>query len=117
MAAGHPLNVRVCHCRLCQKATGQAFFARAQFPRAAVRIEGETAAFHSSPDLARRFCPRCGTSLFAERTSRPDLLSVTLGSLDAPDALKPEVQIWTSRRICWVETLDGIEAFPEGPPG
>ena len=116
-AAGEPLNVRICHCRLCQKATGQAFFARAMFASDAVSIAGETAGFHSSEDLERRFCPRCGTGLFAQRRSRQEVISITLGSFDDPGGLKPEVQIWTSRRIGWVETLDDIPGHGEGPPG
>ncbi len=116
-ARGEPINVRLCHCRLCQKATGQAFFARALFPRDQVRIEGETTGFQSSEDLERRFCPRCGTGLFAQRASTPERISITLASLDDPDALKPEAQIWTSRRIGWVEDLGGIAEFDEFPPG
>ena len=114
---GEPINVRLCHCRLCQKATGQAFFARALFPRDQVQIEGETAGFRSSEDLERRFCPKCGTGVFAGRISTPERISVTLASLDEPDALKPEAQIWTSRRIGWVESLGGITEFDEFPPG
>lgn len=116
-ARGDPLNVRVCHCRLCQKATGQPFFARALYPLDQVTIQGETAGYHSSPDLERRFCPRCGTGLFAQRASTPDRISITLASFDDTDALKPEVQIWTSRRIGWVEELDGLPSHEEGPPG
>ena len=116
-ARGEPINVRLCHCRLCQKATGQPFFARALFLRDQVRIEGETAGFHSSEDLERRFCPKCGTGVFAGRTSAPDRIAVTLASLDDPDALKPQAQIWTSRRIGWVESLGGIAEFDEFPPG
>ena len=115
-ASGEPLNVRICHCRLCRKATGQAFFARAMFPSDSVRIEGGTAGFKSSEDLERRFCPKCGTGLFAQRRSRPDAISITLGSFDEPDALKPEIQIWTSQRIGWVEALDEIPSDAEGPP-
>ena len=115
--SGAPINVRVCHCRLCQKASGQPFFARALYPRDQVEIEGETAGFRSSADLERRFCPRCGTGLFAARVSAPDRFAVTLATLDDPGALEPEVQIWTSRRIGWVERLDEVPAFPEFPPG
>ena len=115
-ASGEPLNVRICHCRLCRKATGQPFFARAMFPSDSVRIEGGTAGFKSSDDLERRFCPKCGTGLFAQRRSRPDAISITLGSFDEPDALKPEIQIWTSGRIGWVNHLGALAEYPEGPP-
>ncbi len=111
-----PLNVRICHCRLCQKATGQPFFARAIFPRDAVTIQGETQAFKSSEDLERRFCATCGTSLFAGRISAPERMAVTLATLDDPSALAPDAQFWTSSRIAWVEDLGSIAAFEEWPP-
>jgi len=111
-----PANVRICHCRLCQKATGCAFFARAIFPRDAVSIEGSTQAYASSEDLRRLFCPSCGTAVFAERLSRPGFLSVTLASLDAPERLPPTMHIWVSRKIPWVVLNDGLPQFPEGAP-
>ncbi len=116
-ATGEPLNVRLCHCRLCQKATGQAFFARAMYPVEKVTITGETRRFASSEHVERLFCPQCGSGVFAQRASRRDLIAITLGSLDDPDALKPEVQIWTSSRIGWVETLGEIPGYPEWPEG
>ena len=111
-----PLNVRICHCRLCQQATGQPFFARAIFPRDAVAIEGDTRAFRSSPDLERRFCATCGTSLFAGRLSAPQRMAVTLASLDDPQALPPDAQFWTSSRIAWVADLGSIPDFEAWPP-
>ena len=35
-----PLNVRVCHCHRCQKATGAAFYARVMVPLAGLTIDG-----------------------------------------------------------------------------
>ena len=39
---GEPLNVRICHCRNCQKAMGSPFFARALFDQLARTVEGDT---------------------------------------------------------------------------
>ena len=41
-AEGEPINVRVCHCRLCQKSMGGPFFARALFDQKNLKLEGPT---------------------------------------------------------------------------
>ena len=66
---GEPLNVRICHCRNCQKAMGSPFFARALFDQRALTVEGETARYPSSEALDRVFCKKCGTRLFSRRTN------------------------------------------------
>jgi hypothetical protein len=63
-----------------------------------VTIEGETRAW-----AGRSFCPRCGSSFFAESG---DEIEVHLGSLDAPDQLTPTYESWTIRRETW------LPAFP-----
>ena len=68
-AEGEPLNVRICHCRNCQKAMGSPFFARALFDQRALSVEGDTARFPSSEALDRVFCKVCGTRLFSRRTN------------------------------------------------
>jgi hypothetical protein len=110
-AAGEPLNVRVCHCRICQRATGQTFFARAVYSRGAVKIDGPTKAYHSTPELARHFCPRCGTPIFAFRKDA-DVVAVALGTLDEPGALLPEANIFTATEIPWLSSADSLPKFP-----
>ncbi len=52
-----PVNERVCHCRLCQKAVGAPFNARLLFRRDQVTIEGPAATHLSSSEIKRGFCP------------------------------------------------------------
>ncbi|MGY4336822.1 hypothetical protein ACVWW3_001728 [Bradyrhizobium sp. LM2.9] len=61
-AEGEPLNVRICHCRMCQKAMGSPYFVRAQFDQRALTIEGDTARYASSENIDRVFCKRCGNA-------------------------------------------------------
>ncbi len=114
-ASGAPLNERVCHCRLCQKAVGAAFNARLLFRAEAVATTGTVAWFASSAALDRGFCPRCGTTLFSARPAA-GLIGVTAGSLDDPSLFSPAMHIWTSSRQPWLELADGLPAYLEAAP-
>ncbi len=94
VASGDPYRVGICHCLDCRKHHGALFFAAAIFPEEAVAVEGETRDFEG-----RSFCPRCGSSVFARSE---DEIEVNLGSLDAPDQLRPTYECWTVRRESWL---------------
>ena len=113
--AGAPLNVRVCHCRICQKAMGSPYFARALFSHDALTITGETASYSSSSELNRMFCPHCGTRLFSWRTSRP-VVGVALAAFDDRNAFAPTEHIWVSEKIDWVRIDDGLPQYQETVP-
>ncbi len=93
-ASGHPYRVGLCHCLDCRKHHGTLFYASAVFPEDAVTITGQTRDY-----LGRFFCPRCGSSVFA-RTKEE--VEVHVGSLDAPDQLKPTYECWVVRRESWL---------------
>lgn len=115
-ARGAPTNVLMCHCRLCQRAMGSPFFARALYPVAQVTVTGRTGRYPSSPELNRVFCPTCGTRLFAERPAATRMgIAITL--FDEPDALPPECHIMVAYKIGWVRIEDGLPQYPELPPG
>jgi len=113
-AEGEPLNVRVCHCRNCQKAMGSPFLARALFPQDALTVTGETARYSTSEHLDRVFCPRCGTRLFSWR-SNGTAAGVALATFDDRNAFAPSDHIWVSEKMDWVCLDDGLPQYPEGP--
>jgi len=103
VAQGPPLRAGICHCLDCRKHHGALFYAAAIFSQDAVSIEGETSAY-----TGRHFCPRCGSSVFAQSD---DEVEVHLGALDVPDQLVPTYECWTSRREAWLPALTGAKQY------
>ena len=114
-AEGEPLNVRICHCRNCQKAMGSPFFARALFPQSALRVEGETSQYATSPRIERVFCTRCGTRLFSWRTDGT-AAGVAVATFDDPNAFAPTEHIFVSTKVDWVRLDDGLPQHQESVP-
>jgi hypothetical protein len=115
VAEGEPINERICHCRVCQKAIGAAFNARLLFRGSGVTLRGRFKTFQSSPDLKRGFCGRCGTTVFSARESTK-MIAITAGSLDQPERFRPSMHFWTSSQQPWVELDDGLPNYSESAP-
>lgn len=114
-AEGEPLNVRICHCRNCQKAMGSPFYARALFPQSALTVDGETARFATSARLDRVFCPRCGTRMFSWRTDG-SVTGVALAVFDDRNAFRPTEHMWVSEKMDWVRIDDGLKQYQQSVP-
>ncbi|MBW8816337.1 MAG: GFA family protein [Caulobacterales bacterium] len=109
-----PLNVRVCHCGLCRRATGAPFFARAIFALQAFERTGETTAWPSSRRIDRHACARCGTAMFAAPKDPPARIGVAIATCDAPDALRPDCHIWVDDKLPWLSLADGLPQYGQG---
>jgi len=89
----------------------------ATFPAAAVWLTaGTPASYPSSPQALRQFCPKCGTQLFFTYTVGEPEFDVAICTLDAPGALTPGYHIWTSDRLPWFDTTDGLPRHAEDGP-
>ncbi len=88
-----PTGVNICHCRMCQKASGGPFmaFGGVKLDRL-VWTRGAPKVFVSSSIAERGFCAECGTAL-TYRPLRRDRIAVTIGSLDEPDTVAPTIQL------------------------
>jgi hypothetical protein len=105
-----PTGANICHCRMCQKASGGPFMAFAGVRLSEFVVTSGAIATFSSSDIAERgFCARCGTPL-TYRGLGSDRVSVTLGSLDDPGAVAPESQLGVESRVGW---LVGSLSLPE----
>ena len=113
-----PLVTRVCWCRACQRLAANGTV-NMLVPTAALGISGSLSEYLSSADsgneIRRRFCPTCGSHLFANSSSRPQFTVVRVGTLDDPSSVRPAMNIWAHRAPPWA-CLDGSLERVDGQP-
>ncbi len=105
--ADGPASLRVCYCRMCQKASGGPFMAFVRFPQAAVHWTTLPELFKSSNLVERGFCRECGTPLSYHEIGGPNI-NVTLNSLDDPTAIPPTASFAASQKPDWLDHLDRL---------
>lgn len=71
----------LCHCRMCQRATGGVAAALFGVAKGAIRWSREPSRYRSSPIARRGFCADCGTPLSFE-FDEGDGMDLTVGSAD-----------------------------------
>jgi hypothetical protein len=76
-------NAYLCHCRMCQRATGGVAAAFVNMRKEQRQWLSEPDWYASSPIAQRPFCSKCGTPLGFEYPDA-ERCDVTLGSLDDP---------------------------------
>jgi hypothetical protein len=100
-----PTHGSICHCRMCQKASGNFFAAFSGVAAGDITwTRGAPAIFKSSDLVERGFCRDCGTPLSFRYLDR-DGISITVGSFDDPARLVMEEQYGIESRLPAFETL------------
>jgi hypothetical protein len=106
-----PVKVSICHCRMCQKASGAPFASFADIDKSDFAwTRGKPAAFKSSSIAERDFCPACGTPLSFRRIDGPRLEIMT-GTFDRPDRVIPTRQYGTESRLGWVVGIANLPSY------
>ena len=115
---GAPEHVYHCHCTMCRRASGAAFMTWAGVkPDALAITQGTPQSYTSSSFAIRKFCGRCGGQLIWEYTNGTPLAYFTVGTLDHPERIAPDGHIWTSVRVPWLHTADGLPESEKEPEG
>jgi hypothetical protein len=114
-AAGEPNQSDICECRMCQRACGGLVSGFAQFDADKVRWLGpEPKRFRSSSVADRGFCPDCGTAL-TYRYLPKGTVSITLASLDDPEAIRPVHHNGIEGRASWFAAAVASPGEPSEP--
>ena len=94
----------LCHCRMCQRATGSVSIAFVNLPKAAVSWSTEPDWYASSPIARRPFCAACGTTLGFEYPDS-DKMDLTVASFDDPSRFVPTAHFGAeSLHEAWIDT-------------
>ena len=107
-----PIWVGLCHCKMCQRWTGSPVFTGACFaPDKFEWTRGEPRFYQSSKDVRRSFCPECSSPLAFHRADVR--VTVTVGTLDKPEIVKPEFHMFSEHEYAW-SSFDDDLARQEG---
>ncbi len=108
-------NAHVCHCRMCQRATGGLFAALAGGKPENFAWTRGTPSFYASSNLARRaYCPDCGTPLSFKYDTDGARMYTTIGSLDHPERVSLVKQFGIESRLPWVKFCEDVPGEPTG---
>lgn len=95
----------LCHCRMCQRASGNVSLAMKNVKKANVSWERVPDYYVSSPIARRGFCASCGTSLTFEYFEATDKIDLIVGTFDDPGRFRPTAHFGAeSIHRAWLDT-------------
>ena len=108
-------NAHVCHCRMCQRATGGVFAALAgTAPENFAWTQGAPVFFASSNLAKRGFCAKCGTPLSFRYDTSNARMYTTIGSLDHPEQVLLVKQFGIESQLPWVKFCEDVPGEQTG---
>jgi hypothetical protein len=104
----------LCHCRMCQRATGSLSIAFKSMNQADVEWSRQPDWYDSSPIARRPYCRECGTSLGFQFKDGSDKMDLAVASFDDPSRFVPRHHFGAeSMHRAWLNT----EGLPEKRTG
>ncbi len=113
-------ELRACHCRNCQKASGAGGSVNAVVPSTAFRItQGTPKRYSARADsgrlLHRYFCGDCGSPIYSQRDTTPETVVVRAGAFDNAADMKIAAHIWTKSMRPWSYIDPASQQHPGQP--
>ncbi|WP_068306190.1 GFA family protein [Pararhodobacter sp. CCB-MM2] len=100
--ASGPTKAVICHCRMCQRATGNAFAPLLQVKPEAVTWTGTPSEWASSSVAWRGFCRTCGTPLYFRTEDGIELMA---GTMAPGTPFEAQYNASVESRVGWLGAL------------
>ena len=115
-----PMFNWICHCRECQRSTGGGGAVNAVFHISTVRFVRGEPKFHGSTGTTghktyRGFCAECGSPIAAKAALFPQIHGISIASLDNPERIKLDANIWTGSAQPWDFLNPDVPQFSATP--
>jgi hypothetical protein len=119
---GDPVFSLQCHCRDCQRSSGTAYIAAMRMPASGFRIttgapKRYVGKADSGNEITRAFCGDCGSPLYVQVSTRPDIVGLRVGTLDDPSEFRPEADIFVKSAQPWEHLNPALPKYDTYPPG
>jgi hypothetical protein len=103
--------VYYCHCRSCQKSTGQPAEIGVLVKAGSLKFGADEPKYYNSSEFGQRgFCSNCGSRLvWRSRNPAEDwATNVAVCSLDHPEEARPSMHMFVDEKVPWYEIQDGL---------
>lgn len=110
-------QARHCHCSICRRLSGAAFGTYARVNADDFRwVSGAECIteYKTSPEVARCFCNRCGSTLGVRVQGA--MSYVTLGTVEGDPGIRPEAHVFVRSKAAWYGMAEELPEFDEWPP-
>ena len=90
---------------MCRRTSGAPYVSWLVIPiKAFSYTSGNPKQLQSSADGSRFFCGECGTHVACTNKIHPEIVDVTLGSMDSPEAFTPTFTVFEDTKLPFVVT-------------
>ena len=117
---GEVSDASCCHCSVCRRLTGSAFGAYGAIIASEFRWSSGAelvSVYELSASVTKTFCLRCGSPLTTIHSREPEIVFVSLGSLDDPRSVDLQYHQFTASQAPWHTIGDRLPKYDQWPPG
>ena len=108
-----------CHCDDCRRATGSIFGTYVFVNESDVKILKRAPKTFEHPNdagvtMTKQFCGNCGTHLFGKGSRAGGMIHIKVGTIDDASFVRPEMDLFVSKKLPFVRLSDETEHFDRG---